>query len=337
MDTLLQVMSRDPVPPTREQPKVPRDLEIICLKCLEKAPAHRYASAAALADDLRRFLDGQPIAARRISLPRRLFKWARRRPEVATLAGVLLCALVGLGARAAWLHHQQQQEPGQTALRLAPRAQQLLQQYCYSCHGQDRKHIEGNLDVLQYQSLIDPQRDPRLVVPHDVAASYLIHRIEDGTMPPRKEEEFPRMSSDELEVLKKWVAGGAPPFPEPDPEEPPEAQPTPRSIAVKGIFRAHCHGCHNIEEPRKGIIILNHDLLVGKRKVVVPGDPQQSLLFQSLFSKDPKKRMPPPDMDELSADEIDQIRRWISEDAAPFPREHKAWKGKETEAGKAGG
>jgi serine/threonine protein kinase len=337
MDTLLQVMSRDPVPPTREQPRVPRDLEIICLKCLEKSPAHRYASAAALADDLRRYLDGQPIAARPISLPRRLLKWARRRPEVATLAGVLFCALVGLGARAAWVHYQEQQEPQQTAVRLAPRARQLLQQYCYSCHGQDPKHIEGNLDVLQYHVLVDPERDPRLVVRQDVAASYLIHRIEDGTMPPRKEEEFPRMSSDELEVLKKWVAGGAPPWPDPVPDEPPEQQPTPRSTAVKEIFRAHCQECHNIEEPRKGIIILNHDLLVAKRKVVIPGDPQQSVLFQTLFLKDPKKRMPPPDMDELTSDEINQIRRWIAEGAAPFPREHKAWKGKGAEGGKAGG
>jgi serine/threonine protein kinase len=334
MDTLLQVMSRDPVPPTREQPRVPRDLEIICLKCLEKSPAHRYASAAALADDLRRFLDGQPITARSISVPRRLVKWARRRPEVATLAGVLVCALLGLGGWAAWTHYQEQQEPRLTAVRLAPRARQLLRQYCYSCHGQDPKHIEGNLDVLNYDTLLDAARDPRLVARNDVAASYLIHRIEDGTMPPRKEEEFPRMSSDELDVLKKWVAGGAPVFPDPDPDEPPEPKPTPRSIAVKGIFGAKCHECHNIEEPRKGIMILNHDLLIGKRKVVVPGDPEQSLLYQTLFNKDPKKRMPPPDADGLTQGEIDQIRLWILEGAAPFPREHKARKGKEAD-GKA--
>jgi serine/threonine-protein kinase len=58
LDTILQVMSDDPVPPSRLQPKVPRDMETICLKCLQKEPVKRYGSAAALADDLRRFVGG---------------------------------------------------------------------------------------------------------------------------------------------------------------------------------------------------------------------------------------------------------------------------------------
>src|SRR5205814_5085759 len=63
LDTILQVVSDEPVPPRRLHSKVPRDLDTICLKCLEKAPARRYASAGDLADELARFRDGEPIRA----------------------------------------------------------------------------------------------------------------------------------------------------------------------------------------------------------------------------------------------------------------------------------
>src|SRR5439155_10187402 len=64
MDTMLQVLSEEPVPPSRLQSKTPRNLETICLKCLSKEPRRRYADAAALAADLRAFLDGKPVQAR---------------------------------------------------------------------------------------------------------------------------------------------------------------------------------------------------------------------------------------------------------------------------------
>jgi eukaryotic-like serine/threonine-protein kinase len=95
-DILLQVVGSDPVPPTRLQPKVPRDLEAICLKCLEKEPARRYPDANALADDLGRFLAGEQVRARPLTWWRRGVKWARRRPAVAALWAVLLLGGLGL-------------------------------------------------------------------------------------------------------------------------------------------------------------------------------------------------------------------------------------------------
>ena len=88
METMRQVIDDEPVPPSRRVPRVPRDLETICLKCLEKTPARRYGSAGALVDDLRRYLDGEPIAARRTFAWERAVKWARRRPGAA-FAGIL--------------------------------------------------------------------------------------------------------------------------------------------------------------------------------------------------------------------------------------------------------
>jgi serine/threonine-protein kinase len=96
LDTLFQVVNQEPVPPRQLQPKVPRDLETICLRCLRKEPARRYASADALADDLGRFLQGQPIQARPTGLGERCVKWVRRQPALAALLAV--CAVTVAGA-----------------------------------------------------------------------------------------------------------------------------------------------------------------------------------------------------------------------------------------------
>jgi eukaryotic-like serine/threonine-protein kinase len=94
--TMEQVCSKEPVPPRRLQPRVPRDVETICLKCLQKEPHKRYASAGELADDVHRFLDGEPIAARPTPLWEHVWKWAKRRPAVAALAaGLVAVALAG--------------------------------------------------------------------------------------------------------------------------------------------------------------------------------------------------------------------------------------------------
>src|SRR5262245_19890524 len=98
VDTLVQVSYEEPLPPTRLRAELPRDLEVICLKCLQKEPRHRYTTARALAADLRSFLNGEPIQARPTSMGRRVMKWARRRPWVAGLAAAsLLLTVMALG------------------------------------------------------------------------------------------------------------------------------------------------------------------------------------------------------------------------------------------------
>jgi WD40 repeat protein len=108
IETLTLVLEQEPVPPRQHDRGVDRDLETICLKCLQKEPARRYASAEALAEDLERCLAGEPITARPARLPERAWRWARRRPAFAALAAfALLAALGGAGGvTAAWLHAQ---------------------------------------------------------------------------------------------------------------------------------------------------------------------------------------------------------------------------------------
>ncbi|HKI30895.1 MAG TPA: serine/threonine-protein kinase [Gemmataceae bacterium] len=100
-DTLKLVLTREPAPPRKTRPDVPRDLDTICLKCLEKDPARRYATADDLAEELRRFLDDRTILARRPSLTARAVRRLRRHPARALVAvlSVLLLAVAFAGGQ----------------------------------------------------------------------------------------------------------------------------------------------------------------------------------------------------------------------------------------------
>jgi WD40 repeat protein len=93
LETIRQVLDKEPRRPTSLNPKMDRDLETICLKCLEKEPARRYGSAESLADDLERWLRHEPITARPASVLQRAGKWARRHPDIALLLGGLFISL----------------------------------------------------------------------------------------------------------------------------------------------------------------------------------------------------------------------------------------------------
>ncbi|WP_197533593.1 serine/threonine protein kinase [Symmachiella dynata] len=99
LDTLVQVLEGEPTLPTKLNRHIPRDLELICLRCLEKRPEKRYASASALADDLVRFLKREPVEARPVGLAYQLRRWARREPALVSRLGALLLTILVVQAK----------------------------------------------------------------------------------------------------------------------------------------------------------------------------------------------------------------------------------------------
>jgi WD40 repeat protein/serine/threonine protein kinase len=101
-ETVHKVINQEPTAPSRRNARTPKDLETICIKCLQKSPTKRYPSGLALAEDLRRFLNGEPISARPIGIVERGVKWVRRRPGLAALFGLCAALLLALLA-GGWL------------------------------------------------------------------------------------------------------------------------------------------------------------------------------------------------------------------------------------------
>jgi serine/threonine protein kinase len=136
LHTLTLAVSTEPVPPRRLQPSVPRDLETICLKCLQKDPAGRYATAGQLADDLGRFGSGEPVLARPVPVWGRAWRWARRRPALAALIVLAgLVVLVGLpGTTVLWLRADRERAAKEVALDQANADRLHLEDEAYAAH-----------------------------------------------------------------------------------------------------------------------------------------------------------------------------------------------------------
>jgi serine/threonine protein kinase len=185
VDTVFQVVHEEPVPPRRLQPKLPRDLETVCLKCLQKEPHKRYASAEALADDLRRFLQDLPIQARPAGKLERLGRWCRRNPRVASLLTFLAVLVVG-GSTAVtclWLVAEDRRRLAETNQELASQAKakaeknyrhalKAVDDYCTKVAADPRlreKDLEPlrkellQTAVLFYQKFVEERSDDREV------------------------------------------------------------------------------------------------------------------------------------------------------------------------------
>jgi eukaryotic-like serine/threonine-protein kinase len=164
LQTLEQVRSDEPIVPARMLSRLPRDLVTICLKCLEKEPARRYASAIALAEDLRRFEDGHSIHARPVGGHERLWRWCRREPVVASLALALLAGLIGVATQ--WwraeshlkdaIYHRGRAEESANSQRQAYQSLQVALDGELDAHKRARKRFDAAMRALgEFESIIN--------------------------------------------------------------------------------------------------------------------------------------------------------------------------------------
>jgi len=141
MDTIMQVLTKEPVPPAQLNPGTPRDLETICLKCLQKDAGRRYGSALALAEELRRFQAGEPILARPVGKAERAWRWCRRKPALAGLFAVSVVAVLVTLALSYWYLYRLADARGKTALAEGARITEARQRQAAEDLAQARQYF----------------------------------------------------------------------------------------------------------------------------------------------------------------------------------------------------
>ena len=167
IETIVQLREEEPVSPSRLQKSVPRDLETICMKCLEKSPEKRYADAGELAEDLRRFAAGEPIQARPVSRPERVWRWCLRNRPLAIAGGiaVMLATSLMIGGPAAAFVINEKKDEAEEAKGIAVEAQKVAEE-------NEQKAIESETKAKHSEQQAQAQRNLALT-----ALDTLIERV----------------------------------------------------------------------------------------------------------------------------------------------------------------